>query len=241
MSELIAASDVFAVLAHLDDAFVIRVDDVGMCNNERHDLLGEIADIGHTVNAAVVPIHAIRSAEWLTPLLRAHSGRIEIHQHGWSHINHESTGRKAEFGSARCSSVHAADIARGKVLLHELFGPAFVPVFCPPWNRVNDDLLNICSALGFSGVSAFGRLVVAPPMCDLSVNIDVTKALRMGPSPGNGLVRSVSEVLGALRAPKLMIHPNVLTGDEIKTLLAFLTDAAASGAFAVSFSTLCAA
>lgn len=240
MKESIASSEMFEALSRLDDAFVIRVDDVGMSDEERHGFLGEIADIGHSVNAAVVPIHAVRAADWLTPLLRKHSGRIEIHQHGWSHINHEPVGRKAEFGSARPHSVNAADIARGKALLHEVFGPAFVPVFCPPWNRVNDALLSICGALEFSGVSAFGRLVVAPPMSDVSVNIDVTKALRMSASVGNGLVQCVGEVLSSSRAPKLMIHPNVLTSDETATLLRFLAEAAAHGAIAVPFSALCA-
>jgi hypothetical protein len=240
MNESMASAEVFAALARLDEAFVIRVDDVGMSDDDRHDLLGRIAGIGHSVNAAVVPIHAVRAADSLTPLLRTHSGRIEIHQHGWSHANHEPSGRKSEFGSARDSSVNAADIARGKALLHEVFGPAFVPVFCPPWNRVNDDLLRICSALRFSGVSAFGQLVVAPPMCDVSVNIDVTKALRLGPSPGAGLVQCVSEVLSSARAPRLMIHPDMLTRGETETLLAFLVEAAASGAVAVPFSALCA-
>ncbi len=240
MKESPSSENFFDTLSGTEHQLVIRVDDVGMGDREERSLLREIAAMGHVVNAAVVPIHAVRATDWLTPLLRAHSGRIEIHQHGWSHINHEPIGRKAEFGSARPSSVNAADIARGKELLHEVFGPAFVPVFCPPWNRVTDDLLSICSDLGFSGVSAFGRLVVAPPMCDVSVNIDVTKALRLGPSPGIGLFQCMSEFLSSSRAPKLMIHPNVLKSDETETLLGFLAAAAAHGVIAVPFSALCA-
>src|SRR5688500_16787868 len=126
----------FSRLARSRRELVIRVDDVGMYAAEESTLIGEIAAMGHAVNAAVVPIHAASTTGWL-PSMAARFPRIEIHQHGWSHTNHESTERKAEFGAARPLEERAREIGKGKALLEQMFGPAFVSVFCPPWNRVS--------------------------------------------------------------------------------------------------------
>ena len=77
----------------------------------------------------------------MTANLSAEFPGIEIHQHGWSHTNHESTERKAEFGGARPLEERAREIGNGKALLEQMFGPAFVSVFCPPWNHLSTDVI----------------------------------------------------------------------------------------------------
>jgi hypothetical protein len=46
---------------------------------------------------------------------------IELDQHGWQHTNHETTGRKCEFGPSRSYEQQYADIAQGKALLEAAF------------------------------------------------------------------------------------------------------------------------
>ena len=238
MKESLSSGNMFATLNAVGHQLVIRVDDVGMGGGEERSLLREIVAMGHAVNAAVVPIHATTVAEWLVPLSTANSGRISVHQHGWRHANHEAVGRKSEFGPARPLEQKVEEIAKGKALLEETFGPAFTSVFCPPWNRVSDELLDICHALGFAGISGFGQLSLPGSMRDISANIDVTKACRIGVSPHDGLLFATTEVIARSQPPRLMIHPNVLTNKETEELLAFLAQAIVFGTRGVPFASL---
>ncbi len=204
---------------------------------EESTLIGEIAAMGHAVNAAVVPIHAASTTGWL-PSLAARFPRIEIHQHGWSHTNHESTKKKAEFGAARPLEERAREIGKGKALLEQMFGPAFVSVFCPPWNRVSNDVIDICHALSFAGMSGFREVPLPPPMRNLSANIDVTKVVRTGASPEDSLLAAVATVLSRSQGPRLMIHPHDLTEGETGAVLGFLARALSFGIRAVPFSSL---
>ncbi|MDX2032219.1 MAG: polysaccharide deacetylase family protein [Blastocatellia bacterium] len=74
---------------------------------------------------------------------------LELNQHGWRHINHETTGRKCEFGPSRSPEAQRADIAAGKARMDEAFGSRWHPVFTPPWNRCTDETLRILDQLGF--------------------------------------------------------------------------------------------
>jgi hypothetical protein len=227
----------FSSLAKSGRELVLRVDDVGIHAAEESTLIGETAAMGHAVNAAVVPTHASSTTGWL-PRLAAKFPGIEIHQHGWSHTNYESTERKGEFGSARPLEERTREIGQGKALLEQRFGPSFVAVFCPPWNRLSRDVIDICHALSFAGVSAFREVALPPPMRNLSANIDVTKVVRMGTSPEDGLLAATATVLSRSQGPRLMIHPHDLTEGETGAVLGFLARALSFGIRAVPFSSL---
>ena len=71
-----------------------------------------------------------------TPASRraASDGRLGLHQHGYDHTNHETEGKKQEFGPARPADAHRRDIQTGRDRLRDLLGDAFDPIFTPPWN-----------------------------------------------------------------------------------------------------------
>lgn len=83
---------------------------------------------------------------------------VPLLQHGYAHRNHAPPGdRKAEYGPHRPLAAMCAEIERGRRRLAALFGPAFAPVFVPPWNRIDAAVRAALPGLGFVGVSAFGR------------------------------------------------------------------------------------
>ncbi len=82
---------------------------------------------------------------------------LDLHQHGCTHQNHEPTGRKCEFGPARSVEEQLKDLRAGRDRLLDEFGPAFVPVFTPPWNRYSGATIVALAELGFHAFSALWR------------------------------------------------------------------------------------
>ncbi len=77
-------------------------------------------------------------------------------QHGAWHRSHAAPGQKnAEFGAARAVDTALAEIAEGRARLSSLFGPAMLPVFVPPWNRIGPEIAARLPGLGFPGLSCF--------------------------------------------------------------------------------------
>jgi hypothetical protein len=82
---------------------------------------------------------------------------VPLLQHGFAHRNHAPAGeRKAEFGPHRPLAVMRAEVEAGRARMAALFGPAFRPVFVPPWNRIAAPLRAALPQLGFAGCSTFG-------------------------------------------------------------------------------------
>jgi len=106
------------------------------------------------INFAVIP--GLLTTECARLLGAAPSGQpklIEVNQHGWRHENHETTGRKCEFGPARDYQQQLEDIRAGRARLEEMLGSAFYTVFTPPWNRYCDATCQALIDLGFHAIS----------------------------------------------------------------------------------------
>lgn len=97
------------------------------------------------------------------------------HQHGRSHRNYETIGKKQEFGPARTEAAIRGDIHQGKARLKTLLGGAFQPFFTPPWNRCSQETLTILEEEGFKGISRYrGALPPSPAtLPDIAMNIDL--------------------------------------------------------------------
>lgn len=84
-------------------------------------------------------------------------------QHGWDHLNHAAPGQpNSEFGATRPLDEAVADLARGVERMRELFGPRFMPVMVPPWNKLAPALAARLPALGIGGVSQYPSEPHAP-------------------------------------------------------------------------------
>ena len=84
-------------------------------------------------------------------------------QHGCWHRSHAPDGeRKSEFGPQRAGAEIDAEIGEARRRLQELFGPALLPVFVPPWNRIDPAHAARLPVLGFAGLSCFRGYGLGP-------------------------------------------------------------------------------
>lgn len=129
----------------------IRNDDVGPLTKELQQVSYLLWENHVPVSHAVIPGQlTLDCVAWLHRFLAECPELLEIHQHGWKHIDH---GNKAEFGPERRYQEQYQDIAQGKSVLYHFFGTEVFPCFTPPWHRYTTDTLQILAELEFSGFS----------------------------------------------------------------------------------------
>lgn len=103
---------------------------------------------------AVIPARATRELDHRL----ADEPAVDVLVHGWSHRNHAPAGARAsEFGMGREAADMRADAGRGLARIGEIFGARALPVFVPPWNRVDPGFASALPELGYGGLSTHER------------------------------------------------------------------------------------
>jgi hypothetical protein len=135
-----------------------RDDDAGWGDARLIELLDLFSGHGLPLDVAVIPaaLEPGLAAE-LLGREAVSAGMLRLHQHGYSHANHEAAGRKCEFGPSRTGEEQRRDILAGRERLAELLGGAVDPVFTPPWNRCTADTGRCLAELGFVALSRESR------------------------------------------------------------------------------------
>ncbi len=106
------------------------------------------------VALAVIPGLAETSLVQRLNRLSPDMAEVVVLQHGWRHENHAVAGAKnCEYPASRDSEVCLAELRRGLARLATLFGPRFLPVLVPPWNRFANTLIPHLASQGFTGIS----------------------------------------------------------------------------------------
>ncbi|RMF85342.1 MAG: DUF2334 domain-containing protein [Nitrospinota bacterium] len=126
----------------------VRNDDVGPLTPELEQVSTLLLQEEVPVSHAVIPARLTPACEaWLQRLLEEYPDLVEIHQHGWQHLDY---GGEGEFGPGRSYAEQYQDIQRGQHLLYTRFGARVVPCFTPPWHRYTRDTLRVLAALRFT-------------------------------------------------------------------------------------------
>ncbi len=103
----------------------------------------------------------------------ADAALVTVALHGWSHENHAPADeKKQEFGPHRPHEVMLAELREGEERLRGLFGDRFVPLFVPPWNRIDLSLVARLPEAGLSSLSAFGP-ARSSPVSIVNTNVDI--------------------------------------------------------------------
>lgn len=195
--------------------FFLRDDDI----DEEEESLRHLLDIGLSrgvpINLAVIPAR-------LTPLgtrllknyKKMHPNLLELHQHGWQHLNHEETGRKCEFGVSRSFAQQLEDIGRGQTLLEETFGERFFPAFTPPWNRCTDETLAVLDALDFKVFSkdAGDGVLSDHRFQEISITLDFMAKGGVQMRAPEELVGKLVEQMQRQQRIGIMLHHKVMDG-----------------------------
>lgn len=108
-------------------------------------------EIGIPVHLAVIPAHATAA---LAKQLSTNPGVLPV-VHGWAHQNHAPPAeKKAEFRGHRPVEDITLDAKRGLDRLRALFGSDLAPMFVPPWNRIDQRIIQELPGLGYRVLSA---------------------------------------------------------------------------------------
>lgn len=207
----------------------IRDDDAGWDDPRLFALLDLCDRYDAPIDLAVIPTEL--RPELADALLARRAdpySRVGLHQHGYCHANHQTEGRKCEFGTARSRQAQYDDIAEGRYLLHAQLGEALDPFFTPPWNRCTADTAEVLDELGFTVLS---RDFTAEPFARDGLLEVVVQVDWFAKRAGRRLSRRELGLLVAERATGtaplgLMLHHAVMDETEragVAELLAVLT------------------
>ena len=102
---------------------------------------------------------------------------VTVLQHGFAHANHApAEARSAELGADRPMPVVFKELAQGRERLRFAFGPRFLPVLVPPWNRIAPEVVERLADAGFDGLSTFAprrspQAAPGLPCCNAHVDL----------------------------------------------------------------------
>lgn len=197
-----------------------RDDDAGPDDERLYRLLDLFALYRVPLDLAVIPAALEpRVAAMLAGHRAAEPALLGLHQHGYRHVNHETAGRKSEFGPSRGAAEQRADLVSGRERLREALGPLCDPFFTPPWNR--------CTQATASGLAAIGCTVLsrsrgAPAigggtLATLDVDVDWVK-LTASADHGAVAAAAIAATLAATGRCGIMLHHAVMTEDQFALL-----------------------
>jgi len=197
--------------------FFFRDDDVGWANDEFRALLACFRR--HSVPLDIAAIPTALTAELAGEICALHDeapALVGIHQHGFSHTNHEILGRKCEFGISRTYQEQYSDIQLGKMKLEAMLGFALDPIFTPPWNRCNEITGECLSELGFRLLS---RDATAPPLAlsslkELPISIDWFAKKNGARLSFQSLGTLIANTVKQRRIVGIMLHHELMNADE---------------------------
>lgn len=172
---------------HSQATIFFRADDVAIPSARQDRLLKLFTR--HSVPLCVAMIPAwMNATRW--EIIRRQVGDqhhlFAWHQHGWNHRNHEPAGKKQEFGPAASLERKHEILIRGRDKLVAIMGDQFLPVFTPPWNRLDAVTMTLLRQEGFRAISRFqGNALPAPPgLPDFPVNVDLHTRREDDPQAG---------------------------------------------------------
>jgi Polysaccharide deacetylase len=193
-----------------------RDDDAGWDDEPLLRLLDVAVGLQVPIALAAIPMAlGPRLSEVLRTLLTADDPPISVHQHGFTHTNHEPSGRKCEFGPSRSRDLQRQDLARGRERLQSMLGLALPPIFTPPWNRCTRDTADCLVELGFevlsrdAGAESFG----IDSLHELPVTLDWAgpRGARMGAACWG---HTIARALRSGRTTGFMLHHAVMTAQD---------------------------
>lgn len=157
----------------MDNKFLFfRNDDLGWMPQQFERLLDIFRKYEIPLCAAAIPLYAKDS--YKKGSFAKDKNVLEIHSHGYSHLDHQNQGKKAEFGNARNPQSVQEELIRSREITQELFGELYFEAFTPPWNRIEDSLLPLLPAAGFKVLSRDGqKLASIAGLQNLNIDVDV--------------------------------------------------------------------
>jgi hypothetical protein len=197
-----------------------RDDDAGWADERLQALLALFERHATPLDLAVIP-DALGTvlARQLSARMRDAPSLLGVHQHGYSHSNHEIAGRKCEFGAARSREEQRRDLAAGAQILREQFGLRVDPIFTPPWNRCTAATVECLLELDYRALSRDRRAAPLDTrgLRELPVDVDWCKSLDSR-STLQALGGTLATAAASGRPAGVMLHHAVMTDAQLEPL-----------------------
>jgi hypothetical protein len=209
--------------------FFFRDDDAGWADARLFALLDLFARRALPLDVAAIPCAMTPAlATQLRSRIDGAPDRVAVHQHGFAHLNHETGGRKSEFGGARLDALQQQDIVLGRRLLAELHALPVGNIFTPPWNRCTVATGESLRAAGFRVLSrdATAQPLNVAGLYEMPVTVDwfaQRKGVRVSlHEVGLRLARAAVSAapVGVMFHHELMDEEEMRRADELLALLA---------------------
>lgn len=217
-----------AVMAALDAAlspvcFFLRDDDGGWDDARLFALLDCTGRAGVPIDLALIPqASGAPLARELNARIDAAPGRVNVHQHGFAHCNHEALGRKCEFGDTRAADAQRRDLVAGRERLRTLFDGRLDAIFTPPWNRCSTATPSLLAGLGYAALSRSRTPPAQHALPELPVSVDWCREVRIAASQredsGDRIGFALAESIGEGGAIGLMLHHAEMNGGDLALL-----------------------
>lgn len=182
-----------------------RNDDVGWNLKDFDRLLSLFVTNHHKLNGAAIPSASLDS--YPVGIFSEFKKNLQIHTHGFAHLDHQSEGKKAEFGSARSLDSVKKELQQAYANTQHIFGDLFFPAFTPPWNRIEDSWISLIHECGFRILSRDGdRKNSIAGLGDLNVHIDLHTSRKPVAYTPETLLQEVLSLQTPYNHVGIMIH-----------------------------------
>jgi predicted deacetylase len=204
-----------------------RDDDAGWASDRLFPFLDTFAACSMPVDLAVIP-NALDDelAAQLSARKRQTPNLIGLHQHGFSHANHEPPGqRKCEFGLSRTKTQQKHDIQQGREVLYQRLAADLVdPIFTPPWNRCTKTTMQCLEELNFLMLSRdiSAKNIASGKIQQIPVALDWSRVFRTSTEPMIELGRLIAASLTENNITGIMFHHADMDSQHLLTLSALL-------------------
>lgn len=196
-----------------------RDDDAGWSDENLNTLLDVFSDAQVPIDLAVIPkALTFNLANMLKGRMK--NQPLGVHQHGYAHINHETTGRKCEFGPSRPVESQYTDIREGMQHMRSHFGDLHDLIFTPPWNRCTEATASAVKRLGFFALSrdTSAEKFSSIGLPDLPVTVDWCRYSSQPAKLGERLANALQQ-----NGPVgIMLHHAVMTAEDMNAVGALL-------------------
>lgn len=205
----------------------VRDDDAGWDDPALTALLDCCAQAAVPLDLAVIPM-AVGSelAAQLCARIDTAPALLGVHQHGYAHSNHESVGRRCEFGNSRTAPAQRNDLRQGRARLQSLFGHRLDDIFTPPWNRCTPCTPGLLAELGFAALSRDRTAPAQQDLPELGVDVDWCKhsggAACNAPALAQVLTAAVRRCQHNAQPLGLMLHHAQMSAAELDLLSEWL-------------------
>ncbi|AMK79402.1 MULTISPECIES: hypothetical protein [Methylomonas] len=204
-----------------------RDDDAGWDDSRLFELLDCFQACEVPIDLAMIPQATTEKlVEALLARWQTKPAMLGLHQHGFSHDNHEVQGRKCEFGESRSGDRQYQDLHTGKLQLEQWLGPVLDGIFTPPWNRCSQATADSLVKLGFQALSRnrCAALLNTGTLREIPVAIDWCGIRVKSAQPWLALGQAITDVLQQEHPDPLgiMLHHAVMDSDDLDRLQALL-------------------